>query len=118
MYNFLTIGKKVKKLREKNQMSQVDLAFLIDVSPAYIGYLEKGFKSMSLETLIKLANVFKVTTDVLLSDCLEDNRSIGNKELCNLLDGCSAYESRIIVESAKKLKEVLIDSRFINKSSD
>jgi len=49
---------------------------------------------------------------------LEDNRSIGNKELCNLLDGCSAYESRIIVESAKKLKEVLIDSRFINKSSD
>lgn len=113
MYNFLTIGKKVRKLRMKNNMSQVDLAFLIDVSPSYIGYLEKGLKSMSLETLIKVANVFKVTTDMLLSDCLFGNQSIVVKEMAELLEGCSVYESRIIVENAKNLKEVLVENRVI-----
>lgn len=113
MYSFLTIGKKVRKLRLKNNMSQVDLAFLIDVSPSYIGYLEKGLKSMSLETLIKVANVFKVTTDMLLSDCLVGNQSIVVKEMAELLEGCSVYECRIIVENAKNLKEVLVENRVI-----
>ena len=115
MYSFLTIGKKVRRLRVKNNMSQVELAYLIDVSPSYIGYLEKGLKSMSLDTLIKIANVFHVTTDMILSDCLTDNKSIVVKEMAELLDGCSVYESRIIVENAKNLKEVLLESRLIKK---
>lgn len=113
MYSFLTIGKKVRKLRVKKNMSQVELAYLIEVSPSYIGYLEKGLKSMSLETLIKVANVFQVTTDMLLSDCLVGNQSIVVKEMAELLDGCSVYESRIIVENARNLKEVLVENRVI-----
>ena len=115
MYSFLTIGKKVRKLRAKNNMSQVELAFLIDVSPSYIGYLEKGLKSMSLETLIKVANVFHVTTDMLLSDCFADNQSVAVKEMADLLDGCTVYECKIIVENAKNLKEILVENRLIKK---
>lgn len=116
MYSFLTIGKKVKKLREKNNLTQVEFAYMLDVSPSYVGYLEKGLKSMSLETLIKIANIFKVTTDMLLSDCLDANQTIGNKEILTLLDGCNLYETRIIVENAKSLKEILIESRYVRKT--
>lgn len=55
-----TLGKKIQKLRKNTDMTQEDVAEKIGISRAYMGYIEQGRYSPSLEVLEKIARVLKV----------------------------------------------------------
>ena len=69
--NYIAIGKKVRAIRKRRGLSQMVLAELIDRSPSYISCIETGSKSMSLETLVALANALNVSSDELLVDSMQ-----------------------------------------------
>ena len=54
------LGKKVQKLRQKKDISQVKMAEMIGVSPTYIGFIEQGVRNPSIATLDKVARVLGV----------------------------------------------------------
>ena len=108
--NYQTIGKRIRLLRKQQHLSQLTLAEMVDKSPTYISLVENGQKGPSLEMLIDVANALKVTMDVLLAGYLEQNTAAVDAELSALLEDCSEYEKRVIVESARSLKHVLRDS--------
>lgn len=57
---------KIKELREKKKLTKKEIAKIIDVSErAYITY-EYGQREPSMDTIIKLADFYEVTTDYLL----------------------------------------------------
>lgn len=60
------IGQRIKERRDAADLSQKNLADLIDVSPSAVNQYEKGEKVPSTETLLKLAKALGVTTDYLL----------------------------------------------------
>ena len=60
------LGKKLKELRRKNGVTQVDLAVHMGVSQQAVGKWETGRSSPDPETLLRLAEYFGVTTDALL----------------------------------------------------
>ncbi|HCJ56810.1 MAG TPA: XRE family transcriptional regulator, partial [Clostridiaceae bacterium] len=45
------IGERIRKEREKLALTREKLAEIIDLSPLYIGQLERGERQMSLNTL-------------------------------------------------------------------
>ncbi len=49
------IGRKIMIFRNDRHMNQRELADKIGVSPAYISYLEKGHRSLSVELLATIA---------------------------------------------------------------
>ena len=49
-----SLGKKIRRLRINNCLSQARLAEVIDVSTNYIGQIERGDRTPSLETTIGL----------------------------------------------------------------
>ena len=51
------IGRKIMIFRNDRHMSQKELADKIGVSSAYISYLEKGHRSLSVELLVSIATV-------------------------------------------------------------
>lgn len=53
-------------LRQRSHMTQSELAEKIDVRSAAISKYEKGIHNPTIETLIKIANLFDCTTDYLL----------------------------------------------------
>jgi putative transcriptional regulator len=61
------IGTRVRLLRERYDMSQVALAESIGVMQSTISNIETGYAKPSLKTAIKLASVFHVSLDELLS---------------------------------------------------
>lgn len=61
-----SFGKQLQKYRELAGYSQEDLAEKIDCSSIFISYIERGQKSPSLNTLIKLANTLNISVDILL----------------------------------------------------
>lgn len=63
----MTLGERIKTLREKNKLSKEQLASLLDVDCDYIIDMEANTKQPSYETLPKLANSLKCSIDYLIS---------------------------------------------------
>ena len=60
------IGERLKSLRTKNKMTQQQVAEIIHVSrPTYTQY-EKNQKRPSIETLIRLADLYETSIDYLV----------------------------------------------------
>ncbi|VDH16768.1 transcriptional repressor DicA [Algoriella xinjiangensis] len=62
----LTIGKKIKKLREESKLSQRDFAKKINVSAPYLSALENDKKEVTSKIIQKLHQEFNVSSDWLL----------------------------------------------------
>ena len=58
--SFKDLGQKIKKLRRKRNLTQVELAVIINVSPSYIGSIEQGIRYPSLKVLEKLSRALKI----------------------------------------------------------
>ena len=63
----MTTGIKIRYCRQKNKLSQEELAHLVGVSQVTIGNWEQG-KSIKHEFIKKLANALNVSSDFLLED--------------------------------------------------
>lgn len=62
----MTVGYRVKKLREARHMMQSELAEEIGVSTSSIAKWERGDREICQEELIKLSKLFNVSTDYIL----------------------------------------------------
>ncbi len=54
------IGSRIKELRQLKGYTQAELAELTDISTNYIGYIERGQRTISLQTLERLAHTLGV----------------------------------------------------------
>ena len=57
---------RLKELRTDNDMLQSDLAEKLNLKSSAISKYEKGLTQPSIETIIKLADIFNVTVDYLV----------------------------------------------------
>lgn len=64
------IGKRIREERLRLNLTQERLAEDVNLSMAYIGQVERGDRSLTLENLIIVAKRLGVTVDYLLSDCI------------------------------------------------
>lgn len=63
--------KRLKDLREDNELKQINVAnYLKMKQPQYARY-EKGIRELPLDCLIKLAKLYKVSTDYILEQTNE-----------------------------------------------
>ncbi|QHT62970.1 helix-turn-helix transcriptional regulator [Paenibacillus lycopersici] len=69
--DYVLLGKRLRAERQKLNLTQEKLAEKIDVSDAYIGQIERGQRSLTLDTLVKLTNKLGVTVDYLLHDSIQ-----------------------------------------------
>ena len=65
------LGKKIKDLRNAYRLTQTELAIKVGVTKSTIAAYENDSRSPSYDVLRKLAKVFHVTIDSLLSDADE-----------------------------------------------
>jgi transcriptional regulator with XRE-family HTH domain len=52
---YVEIGKKLKEIRERLDLTQQKVADTADISPHFLSRLESGKEKASLETLVKLS---------------------------------------------------------------
>ena len=60
------LGDKLKTLRQQFNLSQKEVASIIDTSPSIISNYESGERTPSVENLIALARLYQCSTDYLL----------------------------------------------------
>lgn len=66
------LGKNIRNLRKENKMSQEQLAEKLNVSRQSISLWENGQTTPSMDNIIAIADIFGVSTDVLLKDSVEE----------------------------------------------
>lgn len=87
------LGNRLKELRIKNNMTQVELGKLINVTKVSICCYEKNIRMPSLETLEDLSNVFGVKCDFFLG-----------KDVASVMEDTSDYAFYISKEELEFLK--------------
>jgi len=60
------VGKKIKLERIKRDLSQEQLADLSNISKNFVGAIERGESSPTIETLAKIANAFEISLPELI----------------------------------------------------
>ncbi|MED0705272.1 helix-turn-helix domain-containing protein [Aneurinibacillus aneurinilyticus] len=63
----LSVGEKIRTLRKKSGLSQERLAFKAGIAPSYMGQVERGTKSPTIDILEKIAVALDVTLEELFS---------------------------------------------------
>jgi transcriptional regulator with XRE-family HTH domain len=64
-------GKKLYTLRNRQGLSLRQLGDMLDVSHTFVARMEKGEKVPNVAMILKISQIFSVTTDVLIKDELE-----------------------------------------------
>ncbi|OGK19957.1 hypothetical protein A3C23_04625 [Candidatus Roizmanbacteria bacterium RIFCSPHIGHO2_02_FULL_37_13b] len=62
----IALGKRIKRMRKKAELTQEQLAERVNVSTTHIGLVETGKRRISLKTLQKIASTLKIKTRDLL----------------------------------------------------
>lgn len=99
--NYLALGKRIREERLKLNLTQEQLAESIDVSNSYIGQIERGERSLTLETLIKIAKRLGVTVDYLLKESIELENDNFFNQLRQLLDGRELKQKQMALDVLK-----------------
>jgi len=68
--NYVSMGARIRELRKKKRLTQERLAERVDISTPFLGHIERGNRTPSLETLVRIANALETTLDVLLCDLI------------------------------------------------
>ena len=103
--NQKAIGRRIKAAREKNQLTQEQLAELVDLSPMHVSVIERGVKLPKLETLINIANVLNVSADVLLQDVVNNQTKLCASEATDLIKQLSQDDQRRVLAALRSFVE-------------
>lgn len=73
--DYKRLGKRIREERQRLHLTQAELAEAVDISDTYMGAIERGERSLTLDTLVRLVNRLGVTVDYMLSDSVSDTDS-------------------------------------------
>lgn len=105
----LSIGLKLKKIREANRKTQVEFAELLGVSPASYQRIERGETGLDVEELLRFAEILSIPIMDFLEDRITFNQLNENgsgviNNACNYHSSQSESELALSIEN-KFLKE-------------
>lgn len=114
--DFKVIGQRIKIARIKKKLTQEVLSEKINVSPQHVSNIETGNSSVSLATLVAIANTLEVSVDELLCDTILSSKAIFENELEEVLRDCNEYEIRFITDIVKASKKSIRDIKLFQSN--
>ncbi|HBF0343866.1 helix-turn-helix domain-containing protein [Clostridioides sp. ZZV14-6044] len=114
--DFKVIGQRIKIARIKKKLTQEVLSEKINVSPQHVSNIETGNSSVSLATLVSIANTLEVSVDELLCDTILSSKAIFENELEEVLKDCNDYEIRFITDIVKASKKSMRDIKLFQSN--
>lgn len=99
------VGQRIKSAREAKNLSQEDLAALVDLSPTHISVIERGVKVTKLDTFVAIANALEVSADSLLIDVVEHSVTGVTNVLYSKISGLPKKEQKRIINAVQAFIE-------------
>ena len=85
--DYKRLGERIREERLRLHLTQARLVEDVDISATYMGAIERGTRSLTLDTLVRLVNRLGVTVDYLLADSVADADSNILDQFKQIVDG-------------------------------
>lgn len=105
--NYFLLGEKIKKIRRMKNLSQNNLAELVNVSLSYISRIECGKNHISLDLLVNVCEALETTVSEIMTGNQENFEGDYYNEFLYLMKGCTNFEKRLIIEVCNVIKETI-----------
>lgn len=89
------VGKTFQLIRKSLGLTQEQVAEKLELAPRYISDIERNKTRGSLDTFVRLCNIYNVTPSFVLQDYIKAKESASNKELVGY-NNLNDYEKEII----------------------
>lgn len=100
---YVALGSRVKRKRLELNLTQERLAELADISAVYVGQIERGERHMTIDVLVKLSEILKISVEELLKDSTKENVASRMKEISNLLNELNSSEIDRLINVIKAM---------------
>lgn len=113
----MDLAEHLKTLRKKAKMTQAQVAKAIEISQQGYAYWEQGKKRPSHDNLVKIAKLFNVSIDTLVSNNKTDDIDLSEVELLfrTTSDGMSNEEKKVfkqeLIEFMKERKKLFDEEK-------
>lgn len=99
----MTIGKRIKKHRLNNKLTQKELSVQLGLTTKMISFYENDERTPPADILIKLSKIFAVPTDYLLGLSDEETSTFFSNSENELLNGFRA----LLTDDQEEILEIL-----------
>jgi len=70
--DYQRMGQRIRTARRRRRLTQEKLSEMANISPAFMGHIERGNRIPSVKTLVMLCRALQVEPNELLSECVYD----------------------------------------------
>jgi len=118
----MILAEKIMSLRKKNGWSQEDLAQQLNVSRQSVSKWESNLSIPDIDKIVKMSQIFSVSTDYLLKETKEDIESIN--ELESIESSLTTSDNNLIerntvtVEQVSKTEKIPVSLELANEFLD
>ena len=103
------VGRRIKELRTKCNMTREQLAERLNITSCHVGLIERGERSTMVSRFLEISEIFQVSLDYLVTGCNETEKHCEN-------ESTAALANAIIRREIHKLEE-LLELVFTNQKS-
>ena len=101
--DYIRLGSRIRQERLKLGLTQSKLAEDVDISDAYMGHIERGERSLTLDTLIRLVNRLHVSVDYLLQDYIGETDENIVSQFKQIIDNQTVSDKQMAIDILKTM---------------
>jgi transcriptional regulator with XRE-family HTH domain len=107
MYNidYKELGKRIRAERRKQDLTQEKLAEMADISESFLGHIERGGRTLSIETLAKLANALNLSIEYIVCGEFNYQPNMLPAEIHDSLNKMSSSQRKVFLDIMKTLTD-------------
>ena len=99
------VGQRIKDAREAKNLTQEELAVLVNLSSTHVSVIERGLKVTKLDTFVAIANALDVSADELLVDVVAHSVTGVSNRLSDKISSLPMKEQKKIIKVIQALIE-------------
>ena len=104
--DFRMIGNKIQKYRLANDLTQDELADLINSSQTYLSEVEAGKHRLFFDTVVAITQALNISVDKLIAYFEDSNNESTLQEILNDIRGMSPKQLELLQDNINTLKKL------------
>lgn len=101
------IGERIKQARHDSNISQIQLAEMVQISTSHLSDIENGKTNIGLDIFMRITEALNASADWLLQTNVPNVKTMQANELADILSDCTSAEAQAIIKVAKDMKTAL-----------
>jgi len=108
--NNFSLGERLREFRQSRAMSQEQVAHVADITPAYLGQVERGTKNITVHTLEKVCHALNISLaeffDTAKHNAHDGNMDEVSNQILHQLHGKTKSEKQAVLKLVKLVFQI------------